>query len=321
MLQGGTVLDRVPTLSLSTFTHGSPLERETFVTVLGEALKTFGFVTLADHNIDPALIRKTYQMIEDLFALDVPTKERYTMAQGGERGYTGFGKEHAKDSQYPDLKEFWHVGPELPPGHPYESLYPKNFWPAELPEFKTVTLSLYRSLIETAEIMLRAIALYLKLPENQLSDMIKDGNSILRAIHYPALGPDAHPKAVRAAAHEDINLITLLCEATQSGLELLTHDGTWLPIEALEGQIVVDAGDMLKRITNHVIPATTHRVVNPPDGKNVPRYSLPFFVHPYPTCMLECLPTCQSPDNPPKYPPITADDFLKQRLREIGLIK
>lgn len=314
---------RIPHLDLSHYTHGSPQERDRFVKTWGDGLKEFGFVSLINHGVDQGLIRRTYDETKRLFALPLDAKQRHTVpGGGGQRGYTGFGQEHAKNQTVGDLKEFWHVGRDLPPDNARRSTYGENQWPAELPAFKASTLALFDALDAAARVMLQALADYFALPKDTFADMARDGNSVLRIIHYPPLRNLFVPGAVRAAEHEDINLITLLCESTASGLEILTRDGEWLPVEAREGQIVVDSGDMLSRITNEVIPATTHRVVNPPsDQLDVERYSMPFFVHPWPECMLKVLEPCVSADNPKRYPDITADDFLRQRLREIGLIK
>lgn len=310
----------VRVLNLKQYTHGTSQDRVKFAEEFAAGLIESGFITLEGHGIDPNLIAKNYDAVKRLFELDLATKQKYESSHGGQRGYTGFGKEHAKNRKVGDLKEFWHVGQELPVGHSLSNEYPPNIWIDELPELRQLSLGLYRELERVARNMLEALALYFDLRQNFFADMIENGNSVLRMIHYPPLEPHMYQNAVRAAEHEDINLITLLCEATSSGLELLTGDGQWYPVEALKGQIVVDAGDMLSRITNHVIPATTHRVVNPV-GQNTSRYSMPFFVHPYSTCLLETIPSCITPDNPEKYPPITAGDFLHQRLVEIGLIK
>jgi isopenicillin N synthase-like dioxygenase len=311
----------IRTLNLKDFTHGKLEERTRFAEEFTAGLVDCGFIILEGHGIDPNLIAKNYANIQQLFSLDRETKDKYGQVSGGQRGYTGFGKEHAKNRTVGDLKEFWHVGQELPKGHALYEDYPENVWPdADVEGFRKASLSLYRELERVARNMLEALALNMDLRPNFFSDMIHEGNSVLRMIHYPPLEPHMDPNAVRAAEHEDINLITLLCEATSSGLELLTRDGEWLPVEAGKGQIVVDAGDMLSRITNEVIPATTHRVVNP-KGENTSRYSMPFFVHPYSACVLDVIPSCVSEENPQKYPAITAGDFLFQRLVEIGLVK
>lgn len=312
----------IPTVDLRQFTEGAAKDQAEFVRVFGGGLKEFGFVNVEGHGIAPSLIQDCYDKVQKFFALDEATKKSYEVAGGGgQRGYTGFGKEHAKNYSKGDLKEFWHVGRERCVDPVIGKSYPANIWPDKhTPGFKDALNGLYTKLDEFAASLLEATSLYLDLPRHTLPKMIRDGNSILRTLHYPAL-QDEHFKsgAVRAAAHEDINLITILCEATESGLEILTRDGEWLSIESGPGQMVVDSGDMLSRIANDVIPSTTHRVVNPPNAKNKPRYSMPFFVHPYNTCPLEVLPTCVSPTHPAKYPPCTADEFLQQRLREIGL--
>ncbi|WP_139492730.1 isopenicillin N synthase family dioxygenase [Brevibacillus dissolubilis] len=318
-------LANIPTLNLQKFVNGTPEERAQFVQEFGEGLKAIGFIKLEGHGIDSALIRNTYDAFEKFFALPTDVKEKYVHAQGGARGYTGFGKEHAKNRTAGDLKEFWHTGQDLPENHPLYNTpaYPPNIWPeAEIQGITENTLGLYRALENCAAQMLTALALYFNLEEDYFTRMIKDGNSVLRSLHYPPLEPGMDPNAVRAAEHEDINLITLLCEATQSGLEILTHDGEWLGVEALEGQIVVDAGDMLSRMANGVIPATTHRVVNPEgEAAKVSRYSVPFFTHPRPECVLEIIPGTVTEENPLRAPVITAGEFLNQRLREIGLLK
>ena len=314
---------RIPTVHLSHYTRGTPKERADFVRVFGDGLREFGFVSVADHGVDDALIRRTYADVERLFALPEAAKGRYLVPNGaGQRGYVAFGQEHAKNRTIGDLKEFWHVGRELPPDHPLSQSYGRNVWPEEVASFRPDSLALFDALERAAAVMLEALADYFGVPRSTFSEMIVEGNSILRLIHYPPLRDRFVPGAVRAAEHEDINLITLLCEGTSSGLEILTRDGEWIPVDTLRGQIVVDSGDMLSRVTNEVIPATTHRVVNPRSAADdVVRYSLPFFVHPYPDCVLAPLAVTETSDNPARFPPITADAFLKQRLREIGLLK
>jgi isopenicillin N synthase-like dioxygenase len=314
---------QVPTLDFSHYTGGTPQERERFIRAWGEGLTEFGFVCLVNHGVDDGLIRRTYDDARRLFALPLAAKQRHHVpGGGGQRGYTAFGQEHAKNQKVGDLKEFWHVGRDLPAGHPRRSAYGENQWPEELATFKQHALSLYGALDAAAQVMLQALAEYFHMPRETFADMARDGNSVLRIIHYPPLKEQFIAGAVRAAEHEDINLITLLPESTASGLEVLTRQGQWLAIDARPGQIVVDSGDMLSRVTNEVLPSTTHRVVNPrTPAEDTVRYSMPFFVHPYPDCMLRILDQCVSAQNPKRYPDITADDFLKQRLREIGLIK
>jgi isopenicillin N synthase-like dioxygenase len=314
---------KVPLIHLSDYRRGSAAERARFVQTFGEALREFGFASIDDHGIADSLIRQTYADVQAFFALEKQAKQPYEVPGGaGQRGYTGFGKEHAKNRTIGDLKEYWHVARELPAGHPRLAQYGVNVWPSEVSTFKQNTVALFSALDEVAATLLHALADYFGLERTTFSDMAHDGNSILRVIHYPPLQNSFVPGAVRAAEHEDINLITLLCEGTASGLELLTRDGEWLPVDTLKGQIVVDSGDMLSRITNHVIPATTHRVVNPRTiQEDVPRYSMPFFVHPYPECELKVLDCTVSQERPARYDPISADAFLRQRLREIGLLK
>jgi isopenicillin N synthase-like dioxygenase len=314
---------RIPLLDLSHYTRGTAQERDRFIKSWGDGLKEFGFVSIVNHGVDADLIQRTYDDAARLFSLPAEVKQKYELAGGGgQRGYTSFGKEHAKNRKVGDLKEFWHVGRELPQGAAKRPTYGDNQFPGELPSFKTNTLGLFNALDQAAAVMLRALAEYFGMARETFADMAHDGNSVLRIIHYPPLKDMFIPGGVRAAEHEDINLITLLCESTSSGLEILTRQGDWMAIDALKGQIVVDSGDMLSRITNEVIPSTTHRVVNPPSTKDdVVRYSMPFFVHPFPDCMLKVFDQCVSPENPKRSPDITADDFLRQRLREIGLIK
>ncbi len=312
----------IAVLDLSHYTRGTAQERARFISAWGEGLEEYGFVSIINHGVDQGLIERTYADLERLFALPLSVKASHDIPTGGgQRGYTSFGKEHAKNQKVGDLKEFWHVGRDLPAGHPRGSTYGQNTWPAEVPTFKQHSLALFDALDAAAAIMLRALADFCELPNTTFSDMAHQGNSVLRLIHYPPLKNQFIPGGVRAAEHEDINLITLLPESTASGLELLTRDNVWLPIDSLPGQIIVDAGDMLARITNGVIPATTHRVVNPPKHEDdVERYSMPFFVHPWPECVLTVLDSCVTPERPTRAPDITADGFLRQRLKEIGLI-
>ena len=235
---------------------------------------------------------------------------------GHQRGYTPFAVEHAKNSKIADLKEFWHIGrePDTPGFNSSTSL--KNFWPSELDGFKKTFLELYSKLDHVGLTLLEALTSELELDTSYFYDRVSNGNSILRLLHYPPIDSDVEKGALRAAPHEDINLITILVAATQSGLQLKDRDGSWLDIDAPKNSLIVDAGDMLSRITNEVIPSTTHQVINP-DGSNTRRYSMPFFIHPNPDAVLECLPSCIGEGV--KYPPITSDSFLKERLKEIGL--
>jgi isopenicillin N synthase-like dioxygenase len=312
-------MERVPELSLKAYTSGTGDEKRRFIDELFVGLKRYGFVVLKDHPIEVSLLHKAYDASRKFFELDESTKLKYADKNGaGQRGLTVFGKEHAKDAKVPDLKEFWHVGRELPESHRLKSFFPNNVWPAEIPEFKPIFQSLFQSLDDTGRIMLEALTGPLEIDKNYFTRMTGLGSSILRLLHYPPIPANADPRSIRAAAHEDINLITLLVSASSSGLQLLNRNGEWLSVDADPENIIVDSGDMLARITNDVIPATTHRVVNP-EGPNLPRYSMPYFMHPNPDALLSCLPSCHGEEA--KYSDIVANDFLFQRLRDIGLTK
>lgn len=312
----------VPRVELQHFTHGSAAERAAFVETTGRALVDFGFVRVGGHRVTDACIESAYAAARAFFALPEATKRAYIVrGGGGARGYTPFGAESAKDSPLPDLKEFWHTGRELAAEHRFAALYPSNLWPSEVAGFRSAMLGLYDALEEASEVLLQAIALYLGEPEDTLTALSAHGNSVLRALRYPALGSvPVAPGSIRAAAHEDINLITLLITASASGLELLDRNGEWLPVNNLPGEIVADSGDMLQRITNTKLPATTHRVVNP-TGDNDERMSMPFFVHPRPDSVLTVLDSCRGPGLPEPEPDITGAAFLDERLRELGLDK
>jgi len=308
--------DRVPELSLRAYTQGDDSDRMQFREALFLGFKYYGFIILKDHDIDHASLHKAYELSAQFFALPEEQKQHYNAGPDGQRGYTPFGREHAKGNQYPDLKEFWHVGREFEPGSPLENTYPPNLWPDHPEGFRDAFHKLYDGLEEAGMVMLEALAPSLGVDDSYFRKMATNGNSILRLLHYPPIPDGADPNCIRAAAHEDINLITILVAANGGGLELLDRDGKWLAIETDTDNLIVDAGDMLARVTNGVIPATTHRVVNP-SGPNVSRYSMPFFMHPHSDAVLSCLESCKGAGA--KYPDITADKFLKQRLREIGL--
>ena len=267
----------IPVIDLSDFRSGNPDDRQRFITTLGEALVDLGFFAVTNHGIDHALIERAYSLSENFFSLDDARKEAYEFeALRGQRGFVSFGREHAKGVDAPDLKEFWHVGRELSKGHPLADVYGHNIWPNSedaSEDFKQVFLELYRQLEVCSKSLLEACALFLGEPENLLANMAEDGETILRVIHYPPLSEEREPKSIRAAAHEDINLITLLCESTAEGLELLQRDGAWRPVHALGGQIIADCGDMLQNLTNGLLKSTTHRVVNP-DNDRARRFSM-----------------------------------------------
>jgi isopenicillin N synthase-like dioxygenase len=310
---------KVPTLSLKSYTEGSKSEQVSFINDLYIGIKDYGFVILKDHDVSQKLLDQGYETLKAFYSQPTETKMKYAGVHGGQRGYTPFGKEHAKDSPVMDLKEFWHVGHEVPAGHKFSQYYPNNVWPTELPEFKTVFQTLYNSLNEAGRAMLQALTAPLEVDIEYFDRMVEDGNSILRLLHYPPIAADADPRCLRAAPHEDINLITILPSATASGLQLKDRDGSWLDVTANPGELIVDAGDMLARATNDVIPSTTHQVVNTPEATHSSRYSMPFFMHPNPEAILSCIPSCRGAGA--KYADISAHDFLMQRLREIGLLK
>jgi len=311
-------MKHVPTLDISRYDN----DRPAFVAELGAAYREFGFCCISGHGIPAAAIDAAYDAFQRFFALPPEVKLKYHLpGSGGARGYTPFGIETAKDSRYPDLKEFWHIGREIPRDSKYAEVMAPNLWPDEVPDFREVGYGLYTALDDLGTRVLRALALHIDLAEDFFEDKTNFGNSILRPIHYPPITAPDIPN-VRAGAHEDINFITLLVGASAEGLEVLTREGNWLPITTEGDAIVVNIGDMLQRLTNHVYPSTTHRVVNPRnENARKPRFSVPFFLHPNPDVVLDVLPSCVSADNPQRYAtPITAHDYLLERLREIKLI-
>lgn len=312
----------IPAVDLADFLSGNEERKKHFVKELGKAYEEIGFVAVRGHFLSDELSDALYEQVKQFFALSEDIKMKYEIpGLAGQRGYTSFGKEHAKGRTAGDLKEFWQFGQYVDDNDPLRSEYPDNVIVTELPEFNRLGKEVYQTLERTGKYMLRAIALYLGLDEFYFDDKIEKGNSILRAIHYGPILED--PKdAVRAAEHEDINLITLLMGASAEGLEVLNKQGEWIPITALPEQLVVNVGDMLQRLTNNKLKSTTHRVVNPPREKwGTSRYSIPFFLHPVSSMSLSCLPSCVTDDNPLQYEPITAGEYLDERLREIGLKK
>ena len=298
---------------------------------LGDSFATFGFAMVRDHALDPALVARAWDLTAQFFALPEADKRACLIpGQGGARGYTAFGTEIAKGAKAHDLKEFWHVGRDLPPmpdggEHPLSGSMPPNVWPPRPEGFRETFDELYAQLDRVGAIILARIAVWLGLDEHWFDPAIADGNSVLRLLHYPPV-PNAEGGAIRAGAHEDINLITLLLGAEEAGLELLTREGKWLAVDPPHGALVVNIGDMLQRLTNHVLPSTTHRVRNPAGPRAAhSRYSMPFFLHLRSDFPFVTLPGCITAQNPDRYapnngqPPITADDYLQERLREIGL--
>ena len=292
-----------------------------FARKLGRSFEDYGFAIIADHGISDELIHRAEEKAKAFFALSEEVKRKYLIeGGGGARGYTPFGIETAKGAKAHDLKEFWHVGRALPPGHRFRSHMPDNVWPAEVPSFKDTFQELYATLDRTGLMILRAIARYLEIEEDYFIDTVRDGNSVMRLLHYPPIEgePGSH---VRAGAHEDINTITLLLGAEEAGLELLTKDGRWIPVSPRPGELVVNIGDMLQRLTNGQLRSTSHRVVNPPRERwGTSRYSMPFFLHFRSDFLIEALPGTVPAGEQPTWPPITADDYLQERLREIKLV-
>lgn len=314
--------DQIPSLDLKNFINGNEADKKNFVEKLGEAYSQIGFVAIKNHYLKEDTQNGLYAAVEAFFNMSQADKDQYEDAEiQGQRGYIGKMKEHAKGRTTPDLKEFYHIGQTIDPADPDTSSYPENVFPDELPEFAKYGTTAFSKLEKTGIYMLRAIALFLGLDEYYFDNKVKNGNSILRPIHYfPIENPDALPRdAVRAAEHTDINLITLLMGASAEGLQVLRHDGVWIPITALPEQLVVNVGDMLSRLTNNKLKSTVHRVVNPPrDQMDQPRFSIPFFMHPKSNMDLSCLENCIDADHPKLYTDISAGEFLEQRLKEIG---
>jgi isopenicillin N synthase-like dioxygenase len=318
---------QIQTLDINEFRSSNPADKKAFVEKVGKSFREIGFLIVKGHDVSDELQKRAYEKIDAFFKMPVSEKEKFEVPGiGGARGYTVFGKEHAKHTHVGDLKEFFHVGVDIPADHPLAGTkdYPANVSVPAVEGFDETLRELFTRLRSLGLELLQAIALDLGLPENFFQEQVYYGNSILRPIHYPPLRGDEHPDAVRSSAHEDINLITLLIGASYPGLQALSRKGEWIPITTEAHQIVVNVGDMLQRLTNHRFVSTTHRVANPPqdaaqnDGSR--RYSIPFFVHPVSNMSLKALDSCVSPDNPPKEPPIAAGEYLNQRLREIGLI-
>lgn len=312
----------IPSVDLADFLSGDASRKAHFVEQLGKAYTGIGFVALKNHLLSEKLVEDVYKEVQSFFNLDEATKKSYEVpGLAGQRGYVSFGKEHAKDSNAGDLKEFWHFGQEVADNDPIKKEYPDNVIVSELPRFNEVGMEAYQRLEDTGREVLRAIALFLGLDENYFDKNIKHGNSILRPIHYPPI--TSEPKsAVRAGQHEDINLITLLIGASADGLEVLNKQNEWVAVTALPDHIVVNVGDMLQRLTNNKLKSTTHRVVNPPREKwGTSRFSIPFFLHPRSEMRLDCLPSCVEEGKNPDFEPISAGEYLEERLIEIGLLK
>lgn len=315
-------LKEIPSIDLAHFTKGDATQREQFIQALGDAFTHVGFVSVKNHGINDDLIAQMYEEVKRFYALPLDTKLKYEIpGLAGQRGYTSFGKEKAKQSEVGDLKEFWQYGQNVEGETMSDEHYPPNPTGEEINTFNQVFAAAYRAFEKSGSELLRAISIYLQLPENFFDDKIKNGNSILRAIHYPPITQEP-ASAIRAEQHEDINLITLLIGASADGLQVLTLDGEWISVRSSPDHIVINVGDMLQRLTNNVLRSTTHRVVNPPrELWHTSRFSIPFFLHPRDEMRLDVLPTCVSEQNPIHYTPCTAGEYLNERLIEIGLKK
>lgn len=315
-------MDKIPSVDLKDFISNDPVRKQKFIDEIGAAYENIGFVALKGHFLSDELVENLYSEIKNFFELPQEVKDTYEIPGiGGQRGYTSFGKETAKGFKKPDLKEFWHFGQYVEDDPKLEEEYPDNVMVSELPEFNKVGKETYKMLEKTGQYVLRALALYLGLEETYFDKYIKNGNSILRPIHYPPITEE--PKdAVRAAAHGDINLITLLMGAHGKGLQVQNHKGEWIDAIAKPDELMINVGDMLARHSNNKLKSTIHRVVNPPrELWSTSRYSIPFFMHPVSDMPLNCLENCIDEDHPKLYEDTTAGEFLHERLVELGLIK
>ena len=311
----------IPSVDLADFLSGDPVKKNDFIQKLGKAYEEVGFVAVKNHGVPDELIADLYKYVQEFFSLPLDHKKTYEIPElAGQRGYTSFGKEHAKGSVAPDLKEFFQYG-QVPRDNFKEEDYPVNVQVGEVATFNKTFDDAYRAFEKSGTALLQAIALYLGLEEHYFDEYVHNGNSILRAIHYPPITHEP-ASAIRAEQHEDINLITLLVGASADGLEILTKQGEWVAVTSLPEQIVVNVGDMLQRFTNNKLMSTTHRVVNPKrELWHTSRFSIPFFLHPRSSMSLRCLDTCVDEAHPIAYEDATAGEYLDERLREIGLKK
>lgn len=315
-------MNKIPSVNLIDFLSENPKVKQQFVTEIGHAYETIGFVALKGHFLDDSLVDALYEEVKQFFDLPVNQKRQYEIPGiGGQRGYVSFGKESAKGRKEGDLKEFWHFGQYVENNPELEQEYHANVEVKELPQFNVVGKQAFRMLEKTAKYVLRALALHLELEETYFDQYILNGNSILRPIHYPPIKQEPE-KAVRAAAHGDINLITLLMGAQGRGLQVQNHKGEWIDAIAEPDELMINVGDMLSRHTNNKLKSTIHRVVNPPrELWGTSRYSIPFFMHPISAMKLNVLESCIDENNPKQFEDITAGEFLNQRLEELGLTK
>lgn len=315
-------MSAIPSVNLQDFVSGDPERKEKFIKEIGSAFEDIGFVALSGHFLEDELVDKLYGEIKEFFHQPQEIKDKYEIEGiGGQRGYTSFGKEHAKGKKEGDLKEFWHFGQYVENNPKLKAEYPDNVLVEELPDFNAVGKETYQKLEKTAKYVLRALALHLDLEETYFDEWIKNGNSILRPIHYPPITTE--PKnAVRAAAHGDINLITLLMGAHGKGLQVQNHEEEWVDAIAKPDQLMINVGDMLSRLTNNKLKSTIHQVVNPPKELwGTSRYSIPFFMHPISEMPLNCLENCVDENHPKGFADTTAGEYLNERLIELGLVK
>ena len=316
-------MQNIPSVDLRDFLSDDPKRKQKFVNEIGKAYEDIGFVALKGHFLEDKLVDELYEEVRNFFNLPLEVKGKYEIPGiGGQRGYISFGKEHAKGRSAGDLKEFWHFGQYVSENSKYKDVYPNNVQVEELPRFNVVGKDAYQMLEKTGVYVLRALAIYLGLDEFYFDNFIKDGNSILRPIHYPPITDEPKDGAVRAAAHGDINLITLLMGSQGKGLQVQNHNGDWIDAIAAPDEVVINVGDMLSRHTNNKLKSTIHRVVNPPrELWGTSRFSIPFFMHPVSDMPLNCLENCIDEKNPKLYEDITSGEFLHERLVDLGLIK
>ena len=316
-------MQQIPSVDLRDFLSDDPARKQKFVNEIGRAYEDIGFVALKGHFLNDQLVEDLYSEVRNFFTLPLETKAKYEIPGiGGQRGYISFGKEHAKGRSAGDLKEFWHFGQYVNTDSKYANEYPENVTVSELPNFNSTGKEAYKQLEKTGIYVLRALAIHIGLDEFYFDKFIEEGNSILRHIHYPPITDEPKDGAVRAAAHGDINLITLLMGAQGKGLQVQNHDGEWLDAIAQPDELMINVGDMLSRHTNNKLKSTIHQVVNPPrELWGTSRYSIPFFMHPVSDMNLNCLPECIDENNPKQFEDITAGDYLNERLVELGLIK
>ena len=315
-------MNKIPSVDLADFLSEDPNRKQKFVNEIGTAYENIGFVSLRSHFLNDALVSNLYKEVKAFFALDLAKKKKYEIeGLSGQRGYVSFGKEHAKGKKEGDLKEFWHFGQEPSEDANLTEVYPENVQVDELPNFNATGMQAYRMLEKTGIYVLRALALYIGVDEFYFDHWASNGNSILRPIHYPPITKEPEG-AVRAGAHGDINLITLLMGASSGGLQVLRKDGVWIDAIPQEDELVINVGDMLERHTNNKLRSTIHRVVNPPKEQwDSPRFSIPFFMHPRGAMDLSCMDLCIDEQHPKSFDDIMAGDFLIQRLIEIGHLK